>query len=70
MTPICTKEMEPHTKQRYHFALSSFARIYGVPHVTPEMTDFCFGWALGEEIAPLDCLHNVDRYFKELWTKS
>jgi len=67
MTPICTMEMEPPTKRRYDFALSSFSRMYGVPRVTQDMSDFCLGWALGEDIAPLDCLHNVDRYFRELW---
>jgi hypothetical protein len=66
-TPICTKEMEPLTKRRYNFALSSFARMYGVPRVTQEMSDFCLGWALHDEIAPLDCLHHVDKYFRDLW---
>lgn len=67
MTPIITKEMEPHIKQRYHFAASSFSRMYGPDKVTSEMMPFCYQWALTEEIAPLDCLYNVDRYFKELW---
>jgi len=67
MTPICTMEMELPTKRRYDFALSSFARTYGVPHINQEMSDFCFEWALGIEVAPLDCLHQVDRYFRELW---
>ena len=59
--------MEPPTKRRYDFALSFFSRMYGVPHITQDMSDFCFGWALGDDIAPLDCLHHVDRYFGELW---
>ena len=66
-TPICTREMEPPTKRRYNFALSSFSRMYGVPHVNQEMSDFCFEWALGTETTPLDCLNHVDRYFRELW---
>ena len=70
MTPICTKEMEPLTKRRYWFAMSSFSRMFGVSHVTQEMSDFCLGWALHEEIAPLDCLHHVDRYFRKLWKES
>jgi len=70
MTPICTKEMEPPTKRRYWFAMSSFARMYGVPHVTQDMSDFCLGWALHEEIAPLDDLNHVDRYFRTLWIES
>jgi hypothetical protein len=59
--------MEPPTKRRYNFALSSFSRMYGVPHVNQEMSDFCFEWALGTETTPLDCLNHVDRYFRELW---
>jgi hypothetical protein len=59
--------MEPPTKRRYDFALSSFSRMYGVPHVNQEMSDFCFEWALGTETTPLDCLNHVDRYFRELW---
>ena len=67
MTPICTREMEPPTKRRYDFAMSSFSRMYTVPGVTQQMSDFCFEWALGVDIAPLDCLHHVDRYFRGLW---
>ena len=70
MTPICTKEMEQPTKRRYDFALSSFSRMFGVPHVTQQMSDLCFEWALSEEIAPLDCLNHVDRYFRSLWIES
>ena len=47
--------------------MSSFSRMYGVPHVNQEMSDFCFEWALGTETTPLDCLNHVDRYFRELW---
>jgi len=67
MTPICTKEMEPLTRGRYHFALSAFSRMYGVSGITQEMSDLCFSWALGEEVAPLDCLNHVDRYFRKKW---
>ena len=70
MTPNTTREMEPPTKRRYDFALSSFSRMYGVPRVTQEMSDFCLGWALHEEIAPLDDLNHVDRYFRALWIES
>ena len=66
-TPTITKEMEPHIKQKYHFAASSFARMYGPDKVTTEMLSFCSEWSLTEEKAPLDCLNNVDRYFRELW---
>ncbi|AOO02550.1 hypothetical protein Np200912_112 [Synechococcus phage S-RIM2] len=63
-------ETGPLTKGRYNFALSSFARIYGVPRITQEMSDFCLGWALHDDIAPLDCLHHVDKYFRDLWIES
>lgn len=59
--------MDPHIKMRYNFALSSFARRYGVSKLSKEMTEFCLEWALGEEIAPLDCLNHVDHYFGQLW---
>jgi len=62
--------MEPHTRQRFHFAASSFSRIFGVPHVTTQMIDFCYNWALTEQEAPLDCLNHTDRYFRELWSNN
>ena len=62
--------MAPLTRQRFHFAWSSFSRMYGVSHVTTDMVDFCYDWALQEQVAPLDCLNHVDRYFRELWIQS
>ena len=70
MNPNITRGMEPHTRQRFHFATSSFSRIYGIGHVTFDMIDFCYDWAFTEEQAPLDCLNHVDRYFKQLWDTS
>ena len=67
MTPNTIREMAPHTRQRYHFAASSFSRLFGVTHVTEEMLNFCLTWAEETMPAPLDDLHNVDRYFKRLW---
>ena len=67
MNPNTIREMEPHTRQRFHFAASFFSRMYGVSKLNKEMLDFCFEWALGEETAPLDCLHHVDHYFINLW---
>ena len=67
MNPNTIREMEPHTRQRYHFAASSFSRMFGVPHVTEEMSDFCVGWAEQTMPAPLDSLTNVDIYFRRLW---
>ena len=62
--------MEPHTRRRFHFASSAFSRIFGVSHVSSDMIDFCYDWALQDKVAPLDCLNHTDRYFRELWTES
>ena len=67
MNPNTIREMEPHTRRRFHFAASAFSRMFGVSHVTTNMIDFCYEWALHDEIAPLDDLNNVDRYFRKLW---
>jgi hypothetical protein len=70
MTPINTREMEPRIRKRYHFAASSFSRMYGVDKVTSEMFAFCYRWAETMMPPPLQCLHSVDRYFKHLWDTS
>ena len=70
MNPKIIRGMEPHTRQRFHFATSSFSRIYGVNHVSSDMVDFCYEWALQDATAPLDCLNHVDRYFRQLWGTS
>ena len=70
MIPTTIKVMEPHTRQRFHFAASAFSRIYGVTHVTGSMVDFCYNWALTEETAPPECLNYVDGYFRNLWDTS
>ena len=62
--------MAPHIRVRFHFATSSFSRMYGVNHVSSDMIDFCYEWAHTEEQAPLDCLNHVDRYFRQLWDTS
>ena len=67
MNPNTIRAMAPHTRRRFHFASSAFSRIFGVSHVSSSMIDFCYEWALKDEIAPLDCLNHTDRYFRELW---
>jgi hypothetical protein len=59
--------MEPHTRQRFHFAASSFSRMYGANKVTAEMIDFCVGWAEQTMPPPLEGLNEVDIYFRRLW---
>ena len=70
MNPNTIMAMEPHTRMRFHFAWSSFSRMYGVNHVTLDMIDFCYDWAHTTEQAPLDFLKQVDRYFIQLWDTS
>lgn len=67
MNPNTIREMAPHTRQRFHFAASSFSRMFGVDKVTPQMIDFCVGWAEQTMLSPADDLNNVDRYFRRLW---
>ena len=70
MIPMNIRVMEPRIRQRFHFAASSFSRLYGVEHVTAEMIDFSYRWAETNMPAPLDDLNNVDRYFRQLWDTS
>ena len=67
MTPNTIREMAPHTRRRFHFAASSFSRMYGVHKVTADMLDFCAGWAEQTMPAPLEGLNEVDVYFRRLW---
>jgi phosphoenolpyruvate carboxylase len=67
MIPKTIRAMEPHTRQRFHFAASSFSRMFGVDKVTPEMIDFCAGWAEQTMPPPLEGLNEVDSYFRRLW---
>ncbi|AMO42899.1 hypothetical protein BJD43_gp131 [Cyanophage S-RIM50] len=67
MNPNTIREMAPHTRQRFHFAASSFSRMYGVDKVTADMLDFCTGWAEQTMPAPLEGLNEVDVYFRRLW---
>ena len=63
MTPKIIREMEPHTKQRYHFATSAFVRMWGHSSLhDPRIVEFCIEWAHREENAPLDNFV-VDQYF-------
>ena len=67
MNPNTIREMAPHTRQRFHFAASSFSRMFGVDKVTAEMIDFCVGWAEQTMPPPLEGLNEVDIYFRRLW---
>ena len=63
MIPKTIKEMEPHIKKRYDFAMSAFVRMHGnsVIH-NHDIKQFCIEWSYGEETAPLQGLDEVDQY--------
>ena len=65
MTPKNIREMEPHIRQRYGFALSSFSRIYGVNTAANDIhiKQFCIEWSHWDVSAPLSGLDEVDQYF-------
>lgn len=63
MIPISIKAMEPHTKQRFGFAASSFVRMWGHGALKDRrIIEFCEIWAHKIENAPLDT-GIVDQYF-------
>jgi len=63
MTPKSIREMEPHIRQRYHFAASAFVRMWGRKSMNDhKIVDFCVEWAYREENAPLDN-RILDQYF-------
>jgi hypothetical protein len=63
MTPKIIKEMEPHIKQKYHFAASAFVRMWGHSSLHDhKIVDFCVEWAYKEKNAPLDNFI-LDQYF-------
>ena len=63
MTPKIIRETEPHIRQRYHFAASSFVRMWGHGSLHDHrIVDFCIEWAYREENAPLDNMI-LDQYF-------
>jgi len=61
-------EMEPHIKLKYNFAMSSFARMYGVRNIQSNNSihRFCVLWSESNLIPPLGNLTAVDFYFKDL----
>jgi hypothetical protein len=65
MIPKTIMEMEPHIRQRYGFALSSFSRMLGVRTATNDMhiKQFCVEWSEWGVNAPLSGLDEVDQYF-------
>ena len=63
-------EMEQHIKNRYDFAMSAFARMYGVNYVmsSPDISRFCKKWAETEEQeAPQGTISEINFYFLDFW---
>jgi hypothetical protein len=65
MTPKNIREMEPHIRQRYWFASSSFSRMLGVKTTMNDMhiRQFCIDWSHWAVHAPLSGLDEADQYF-------
>jgi|TARA_B100001059_G_scaffold192700_1_gene196273 hypothetical protein len=59
--------MEKKYKERFAFAMSSFARMYGPKGITNEMTKICKDWATTNNEPPLGSLTKVDFYFRDVW---
>jgi len=55
--------MRTNNKQRYHFALSAFSRMYGVQKIDCTIRQFCLEWSDWQVDAPLRGLDEVDQYF-------
>ena len=63
MTLRITKAMEPHIRQRYHFAASASVRMWGHSSLKDRrIVEFCEVWAYKTDDAPLDS-NVVDQYF-------
>lgn len=62
--PIIKRKMDNY-KQRYHFLLSCFSRIYGVHKVDPQMIYFCKEWARSDKEIPRIDLNQLDRFIHE-----
>ena len=63
-------EMERHIKMRYDFAMSAFARMYGVNHVmsSSDISRFCKKWAETEgQEAPHGTISEINFYFLDHW---
>ena len=58
------KEMEPHIRQRYNFAMSAFSRMLGVRSAANDIhiKQFCIEWSTWDVTAPLQGLDEVDQY--------
>jgi len=58
-----TTGMEPHIKQRYQFAASSFVRMWGHKALNDHrIIEFCEMWSYKTETPPLND-NVVDQYF-------
>ena len=62
------KEMSERFIIRYEFAMSSFARLYGVRGTfSPAIKNFCREWANSSTVIAYETLNDVDGYFSTLY---
>ena len=62
--------MELCIKNRHDFAMSAFARMYGVNYVmsSPDISRFCKKWSETEEQeAPQGTISEINFYFLDFW---
>ena len=58
--------MEKKYKERFAFAMSSFARMYGPKGITSKMSSLCDRWAKNDVQPPTGSLTQVDFYFRDI----
>jgi hypothetical protein len=58
--------MEKKYKNRFNFAMSSFARMYGPRGITLKMCNLCKTWANNDSEPPIGSLTKVDFYFRDI----
>jgi hypothetical protein len=58
--------MEKKYKNRFNFAMSSFARMYGPRGITEKMCNLCKTWASNDIEPPTGSLTQVDFYFRDI----
>ena len=58
--------MEKKYKNRFNFAMSSFARMYGPRGITLKMSNLCDRWAKNDIQPPTGSLTQVDFYFRDI----
>jgi len=61
--------MDEEAVKKYNFSMSAFSRLFGPDHISMEMMNFCYCWAISEKEIEAKKLETIDFYFKELWNQ-